>query len=192
VQLLRRTAHWLMKEPELNEESLNATANGDRLVVERQTMGDDPGPATLLTPGGEAIRLELTKAREGVWRAEHTASDLGLYQVANGELKALTHVGPANPREFSDVVSTESLLKPVVTASGGLLQRLVATNGGLSVPRVVPVSGNSSRSGPGWLGLRASRSSVLVGMTRVPLFAGLLGLALLLGGFAAMWAREGR
>ncbi len=44
VSLYRRIAHWLMKEPELEEEALKARATGRTLEVTRQTIGDAPAP----------------------------------------------------------------------------------------------------------------------------------------------------
>src|SRR3546814_14214612 len=41
VSLYRRIAHWLMKEPELEEEALTAQARGRTLEATRQTIGDD-------------------------------------------------------------------------------------------------------------------------------------------------------
>lgn len=196
TQLLRRLGHWLMKEPELNEEALRATAVGNRLIVDRQTMGDDPGRLDLFTPTGEAVTLEFVDKGDGRFEAEHIAQSLGLYRVANGELTALAHVGPANPREYADIISTKKLLGPIANATGGVVNRISTTDAASSLPRIVPVRGTAStRSGSGnssWLGLRSTDASVLKGITQVPLLAGFLGLGLLLLALSGMWAREGR
>ena len=186
-QLLRRLGHWLMKEPELDEEALRATSQGNRLILERQTMEDDPGPVTLLTPTGERETLLFERIGPGLFRVTYEAPTLGLYRAANGDLTALAHVGPANPREFTDVVSTADLVQPVADATGGVVRRVEA-----GLPRIVPVRAGAATSGSNWLGLRRTEATVLRGVDRLPLFAGFLGLALLLGFLAAMWAREGR
>ena len=193
TDLLRRLGHWLMKEPELDEEALTANARGDVLTIERQTMEDAPGPVTVISPTGERIELPMTQTGPGRWRAEHRAESLGLWRAANGDLTALVHVGPANPREFTDVVSTPDLLAPVAEATGGTVRRLLDAPGGdIAVPRIVPVRAGAATSGGGWIGLRRTDASVLKGVDRLPLFAGFLGLALLLGAVAATWYREGR
>ena len=188
TQLLRRVAHWLMKEPELDEEALRMNARGDRLVVQRQTMGEAPEPLTLETPTGNELTLTFEDQGNGLWRAEHKAETLGLFEATSGDLRALAHVGPANPREFAAVVSTPDLVRPVTDATGGGVVRVGSE---ASLPRIVPVSG-STTSGNGWIGLRETGASVLKGVDRVPLFAGFLGLALLLMALAGMWYREGR
>ncbi|WP_287288757.1 hypothetical protein, partial [Mesorhizobium sp.] len=119
VQLYRRIAHWLMKEPELEEERLTADGRGMMLEIRRQTMSDDPGPAQIITPSGKAMTVKLERAEPGVFLGSIETSEIGLYQVGNGDLKALAHVGPVNAPEFTDVVSTENRLRAPAEATGG-------------------------------------------------------------------------
>jgi hypothetical protein len=192
VDLLRRLAHWLMKEPDLEEEALRASARGGRLTVERQTMGDGVAPVTVRSPSGRTTSLDLAEAEPGLWRAAMDADEIGLWRIDEGDRHAFAEVGPPNPREFLDVRSTPDLLKPVADRSGGLVGRLDDGSGGIDVPRIVPIRSGSTFSGPDWLGIRMTEASLLKGIDRVPVFAGFLGLALLLGAVAAMWYREGR
>jgi hypothetical protein len=117
---------------------------------------------------------------------------LGLHRITDGDLSALAHVGPANPLEFQEVVSTTERLQPVADATGGAVVRLGAAPGEANVPRIVAVSERAPAAGSGWIGLRRSQATRLVSINRLPLFSGLLGLALLVGGFTALWFREGR
>ncbi|RWO14168.1 MAG: hypothetical protein EOS08_29920, partial [Mesorhizobium sp.] len=87
VQLYRRIAHWLMKEPELEEERLTADGRGMMLEIRRQTMSDDPGPAQIITPSGKAMTVKLERAEPGVFLGSIETSEIGLYQVGNGDLK---------------------------------------------------------------------------------------------------------
>ncbi|MEC9343134.1 MAG: hypothetical protein VYD64_04730, partial [Pseudomonadota bacterium] len=189
VQLLRRIAHWLMKEPELDEERLTADADGRELVVTRQTLGEAPGAATVTGPLGGTFELPLEEAGAGIWRGEIEVGEFGLYQAVNGDLRALVHVGPPNPREYAEVVSTTELLAPALAGGRGVARR-VAGEG--DIPRIVPVRAGATAAGHGWIGLENAEASVLKGIDRLPLFNGLIGLALLLLATAAMWAREGR
>jgi hypothetical protein len=187
VQLLRRAAHWLMKEPELDEERLNASSDAKKVVIERQTLGDKPEPALLSGPGLGGRPVEFEQVDEGLWRGETEVDEFGLYTAVNGDLRALTHVGPPNPREFGEVVSTTELLRPVLEASRGSVRR---TESGL--PRIVSVRSGATASGPNWIGFDNTGASLLKGVSRLPLFSGLLGLALLIVALSGMWAREGR
>ncbi len=191
VSLYRRLAHWLMKEPELEEERLTADGQGMTLNVRRQTMADEAGVAQIITPSGATRTLSLTETEPGIFAGSMETDEIGLYQIANGDLTALAHVGPVNAPEFADTVSTEDVLKPLAEATGGSVRR-IAADGALAMPGIVPVRGTASASGRDWLGLKTTNESVLKSVNRVPLFAGFFGLALLLLALGSMWWREGR
>jgi hypothetical protein len=192
VDLLRRLAHWLMKEPDLEEEALRARARAGELTVERQTMADTTEPVTIRSPSGTAETITLNAAEPGLWRASVPAREIGLYRIEQGDKRAFAHVGAPNPREFIDARSTDEKLRPVADATGGLIKRMADSSGELTLPRIVPVRSRGTLSGSDWIGIRMTEASVLRGVDRLPLFAGFLGLALLLGTLAATWYREGR
>ena len=189
--LLRRLVHWLMQEPELEEEALTARTAGRDLVVERQTLAEDVPGVTVTGPDGEPQALTLVESAPGLWRALLEDAALGLHRIENGDLTALAHVGPANPREYQNVVSSTERLAPLVEETGGGITRLGPPDS-IAIPRIVAVSERAPAAGKGWIGLRRSQATVLRSVDRIPLLSGLLGLALLIGGFAALWYREGR
>jgi hypothetical protein len=191
LDLLRRMSHWLMKQPDLDEEALRLQVQGHDLVVLRQTMADSVAPVTVTSPTGEARQLNLSESEPGTWRSTIPASELGLWQATDGTLKALINVGPTNPKEFSEVTSTTEALKPLTQATGGDARR-IADSSGVELPRIVPVRASSIFRGDGWMGVKMRDASVVKGVGVLPLFAGLIGLLLLLGAFAATWLREGR
>ncbi|WP_417435827.1 hypothetical protein [Hoeflea sp.] len=189
VALYRRIAHWLMKEPSLEEEALRATANGRTLVVERQTMSDTTDPVSVTLPSGETREITLSPAGEGLFRSELVLDQPGLVEVTSGDLRALAHVGAVDAPEFRATVSTTDMINPISTESGGLTVRVNADASNL--PQILPT--RSSRIDAGErMGLRASNESVLKGVRSVPLFGGFLGLALMILALGATWFREGR
>ena len=191
VALYRRIAHWLMKEPELEEERLTADGRGMVLDIRRQTMSDDPGPAQVITPSGKALSVPLTQSEPGLFFGSVETSEIGLYQIGNGDLTALAHIGPVNAPEFSDTVSTESILRPAAEATGGSVRRLIGATG-MTLPSIVPVRGTANAAGRDWIGLRTTNDSVLKSVSRLPTFGGFFGLAVLLLALGSMWYREGR
>ena len=191
LDLLRRLSHWLMKQPDLEEEALRILVHGHELTVQRQTMGDTVAPVTLTSPTGTTRTLELKAAEPGVWNASIESKELGLWRATDGKLSALANVGPANPREFQEVTSTTGMLKPLADATGGDARRLMQ-NASLAMPRVVAVRTSSTFKGEDWIGLKMRDVSVVRGIGVLPIFAGLIGLLLLIGSLAATWAREGR
>ena len=191
LDLLRKLSHWLMKQPDLEEEALRLSVAGHQLTVRRQTMADSVDPVTVTTPSGQTRTLTLDAAEPGVWQGTLDANELGLWRATDGKLTALINVGPANPREFAEVTSTTDVLAPLANATGGDSRRLAAGST-LNVPRVVPVRTSDTYKGDDWIGLRMRDASVVRGIGVLPVFAGLIGLLLLIGSLAATWAREGR
>jgi len=191
LDLLRRMSHWLMKQPDLDEEALRLQIQGHDLVVLRQTMADSVTPVTVTSPSGATRELTLSASEPGTWRSTIPANELGLWQATDGTLKALINVGPTNPKEFSEVTSTTEMLRPLTQATGGDARRVV-DGSSVELPRIVPVRASSVFRGDGWMGVKMRDASVVRGVGVLPLFAGLIGLLLLLGAFAATWLREGR
>jgi hypothetical protein len=70
--------------------------------------------------------------------------------------------------------------------------RRIAEGDSLDIPRVVPVRTSTTYKGDDWIGLKMRDASVVRGIGVLPIFAGLIGLLLLIGSLAATWAREGR
>ena len=191
LDLLRRLSHWLMQQPDLEEEALRMFANGHELTVQRQTMADSVSDVTLTSPSGATRTLVLDPVEAGVWRKSFDANEMGLWRATDGKLTALINIGPANPREFTEVTSTTDVLAPLANATGGDARRLDNGNG-TEMPRVVPVRSTDTFKGGDWIGLKMRDASVVRGIGVLPIFTGLLGMLLLLGSLALTWAREGR
>ena len=119
VDLLRRLAHWLMKEPDLEEEALRASAKGREVTIERQSVSGEARDVNLVAPDGSKTKLDMTPYAPGLSRAHVTVNRFGLYRAEDGERVALVNVGQENPLEMRDVVSTTEKLRPIAEATGG-------------------------------------------------------------------------
>ncbi|WP_199089343.1 hypothetical protein [Bosea sp. ASV33] len=191
LDLLRRLSHWLMKEPELEEEALRATVRGATVEVERQTLRDNPSPVTITGPDGQSRTVTLEPGRPGLFTARIPTSDLGLYRLTADNLTAFASVGPENPRELMEVVSDPGALQQLAQATGGSSRRIGRESGSaVNVPRIVPVRSGSQFAGNDWIGLRISDSGIVRGVRISPLFIGLIGLAVLFGALVAGWLGE--
>ncbi len=187
VQLYRRLAHWLMKEPELEEERLTAEGRGMTVDIRRQTMDDKALPARVILPSGKVIDVPLSSSGPGLFTGTLLSTEVGLHQVGNGDLSTLVHVGPADSPEYADAVSTTAGIEPAARSSGGSVRRLSA-----GMPSLAPARAGAAMAGRDWIGLRLTGDSRLKSVERLPLFSGVLGLALLLAALSVMWWREGR
>ena len=193
LDLLRRLAHWLMKEPELEEEALRANVRGHAIEIERQSLKADVPPVTVTSPSGAEERVSLTPAEPGISRASVDAAEAGLYRLSDGNLSVLANVGPENPREFQEVVSTPDRLKPIAEATGGTVRRIGnAENSDISLPRLVAIGDSPVYGGAGYAAIKRIGASEVKGVGVLPLAIGFLGLAALLGSVSAAWLFEGR
>jgi len=185
AELIRRTAHWLMREPALEEEQLSADLVGDQVRVERRSLSDAVGPVELVRPDGERETLMLDAERDGVFAASAAASGPGVYRFENDGLSVYLAVGDVDPLEYRDLRSTDAVLAPLAQGSGGMLRWL--NDGAPDVRR--PRAGRDM-TGSDWLGLRANESYVVTGLRERPLLPGWL-VALIVGGALFMaWWRE--
>ncbi len=203
TDLLRRLSHWLMKEPDLEEERLMADAKGLKLTLERRSMQDRIEPVSLKGPSGETQDIELEKTRDGVWSTTLDVKLPGLYkaetQGPERKLTAVAHAGAVDVREMSEVTATPEKLKPILeptggssfwTSASGLLASASAAD--VTVPRISLLSGARVFSGSGWLGLKDREAYLTRGVKLTPMFTGLAALAALLALLSLAWWREGR
>jgi hypothetical protein len=192
AELLRRIAHWLMKEPELEENDLRATVRGDRIDIVRRTLEADGRGVEITFPSGARENLALTEGRDGRATGSLQATAPGLYHVTDGERVAIAAVGALNPVELADVRTTEEPLRIASAATGG--QILWLTDGPPDVRRVRPNrdSGGKEPGGRGWIGLRANGDYVVAGIMQLPLLPGIALFAVGLLTLVLAWRREGR
>ncbi len=191
LDLLRRLAHWLMKEPELEEEALRASAKGHEVTVERQSASGAERETDLVAPDGTRTKLTMTAEAPGLARAHVAVDRYGLYRAEDGQHVALVSVGPDNPLEMQDIVSTPEKLRPIAESTGGTVHRLAAAGGGVAIPRVVSLNPGPSYGGSDYIGIKRTGSSELIGARSTSLASGFLGLAFLLGAVVAAWLVEG-
>ena len=187
AELLRRLAHWLMKEPELEENDLRLMSRGGRLEVVRRSLERDDRPVTVTAPSGESMQVRLTEEGGGRAVARLQASETGLYQAADGSRRAVAAVGAMAAREYGDVRATAERLSPLAAATGGAVIWL-AQDGLPEIRRTRP---GRRTSGRGWIGLREGGEYLVTGAERVPLPPAWLTLLLFLGGLVLAWRREG-
>ncbi len=187
AELLRRLAHWLMKEPELEEERLAATIADGVIAVERRSMANAAQPVSLTYPSGKKVTLMLAKVEPGIWRATAKADELGLYRLTDGTLTAVAAAGPLNPKEVADMRATDRILQPIAQASGGSVHWLAD---GVPDARRVNASGNAA--GANWIGLRANGAYRVTSVEQQPLLPPWAALVLLLGTLLLAWRVEGR
>ncbi len=191
AELLRRIAHWLMKEPALEEESLHASISGGLLRIERRTLQDGPPPNLLVNaPDGTVRTVQLAPDGEGRSMAELAAPDLGVWRVSDGTTTVFAAAQTSNLRETADLRATASGLGPLVKASGGSA-RFLASGGSLHVPELRRTEPGREAAGTSWIGLPRRNDHIVTGVSALPLLPAWAALPLLLGLVLLAWRREG-
>ncbi|NBP73731.1 MAG: hypothetical protein EBU57_11390, partial [Alphaproteobacteria bacterium] len=185
-EILRRLAHWLMKEPELEEEDLRAVVEGQNLAIIRRSVEDSHPPVEVTLPSGVQKTVTLTKGIGGRARATVPAEEVGIYRLDDGNRTAVTAVGNLNPKEFGDMRASEEKLAPLASASGGGIGWL---SDGL--PNLRRVSADRNHSGSGWMGVVSNRDFRVASVRQTPLLPAFLVLLLGLGALVWAWRREG-
>jgi hypothetical protein len=187
LELLRRLAHWLMGEPELEEEALVVGGTGGEVTITRRTLADRVPPLRLVSPAGEEREVAMVEVAPGRWQAEFEGGENGVWRLASGDLSGVAVVGPAAPKEFENPISTGAILGPLADATRGAVRRLED-----GVPEIRMVREGRVADGRGWIGLADREAYQLRDIRLVPLAPGWLML-LLASGFAfAAWRVEGR
>lgn len=203
AELLRRLAHWMMKEPELEENALTAAPSPGGFVIERRSLEPGDKRITVTDPSGAETVVDLAPAGPGLWRAEVETETLGLHRLTDAAdsalgaaedgrraepLEAVAVVGPPSPQEFADPISTDRHLKTLVRDTGGGVIRLAADG----PPEIRRVREGRGADGDGWIGFPRREAYRVAGATLTPLFPSwaLFGLAALFA--IAAWRAEGR
>ncbi len=187
AELLRRLAHWLMKEPDLEEESLTIRIKEGRLAIERHSLVVEPKKVTVTFPSGRQRKVELAAGKGGLAGASMPAAESGLYRVEDGKRTALAAAGVLNPLETADLRATPERLSGVAKATGGGIAWIAD-----GIPDFRRTMAGRDTAGRGWMGLKRNASYLVTGVAEVSLLPGLLVLALVLGGLMVAWWREGR
>ena len=187
LELLRRLAHWMMKEPELEEEALTATAEGQSMRITRRTLGETAPPVTVTSPDGSTSAVDLTANGPGTFEGTYQGPDIGLYRLENGDETSVIGLGPAAPREFVETIADAVALAPAISALRGGVVRLEDGS-----PRLRNVRAGRPAAGRGWLGLTPRGAYETRDVRQTPILPGWLVLLLSAALITGAWLREGR
>ncbi len=187
LEMLRRLAHWMMGEPDLEEEALVATTDGQTLNVTRRTLSEQVGDVTVTYPDGSEGTLALSEGAPGRYTADIEGAEQGLYRLTDGTLETVIALGPAAPREFEETIASGDRLNPLVEPLSGAVMRLED-----GMPDVRRVAEGRNASGRGWIGLTTREAYLTTDVTITPLVSAWLFLLIAAGLMIGAWLREGR
>ncbi|WP_324752361.1 hypothetical protein [Roseovarius sp. Pro17] len=187
LELLRRLAHWMMKEPELEEEALWAEATGQKMRIIRRTLGEEVEDVTVTAPDGSDATLSLKEVSPGRFEALYDGPQIGLYRLTSGDQNAVIGLGPAAPLEFERTIASGDALAPLIDAANGGIRAIED-----GVPAIREVRVGRPAAGRGWLGITPRGAYATLSVTQTPLLPAWLVLALIAALVTGAWLREGR
>ena len=187
LELLRRLAHWMMKEPELEEEALTAFATGQSMRIQRRTLSDSVPPVTVTDPNGQTTELTLSEVAPGQFEALYDGPEIGLYRLENAEQSAVIGLGPAAPKEFEATIATADILAERVAGTRGGVVRIED-----GIPRIRTVREGRPASGRGWIGITPRGAYETQDVRQMALLPPWLVLLMAAGLITGAWLREGR
>lgn len=190
AELLKRLSHWLMKEPDLEENRLRVTIGDNSLRIARHSNSDHlDAPARITAPDGHVTTLTLTAEGHGLFSGSLSTGGLeGLWTVRQDGLTAVAAQATRDPIEDADLRATASILSPLATRSGGALRWM---GDGTDTPRIRQTQGGAS-SGSGWIGFPRQLVAVASSSRLTLLCPSWLALSGVLALLFLGWWREGR
>ena len=187
LELLRRLAHWMMGEPELEEDALLAETTGQNMRIARRTLKETAAPVVVTSPDGSTTELSLSETAPGRFETQFTGAEIGLYRLNDGTHETVIGLGPAAPREFEKTIATAELLQPLIDDTRGGVARLED-----GIPTIRTVREGRPAAGRGWLGITPRGAYETLNVRQTPLLPAWLVLLLASGLILAAWLREGR
>ncbi|WP_305967866.1 MULTISPECIES: glutamine amidotransferase [unclassified Mameliella] len=187
LDLLRRLAHWMMKEPELEEEALWAEPAGQTMRIVRRTLNEFVGDVIVTTPDGDEVQVPLEEVSPGRYEAIYDGPQIGLYRLEENALSAVVGLGPSAPREFVQTIASGAALAPVIDEMRGGVMRLEE-----GLPSIREVRAGRPAAGRGWIGLTPREAYETLDVRQTPLAPEWLVLLLAAGLIVGAWMREGR
>ena len=188
-EMFRRTAHWLMGEPDLDAEKLTATAENGLLAIERRTLEDRSQTVVVEKPDGTKETVRLSKTSNGIYRGSVKSAGQGAYRLASGEVTTITAIGSLNPKEYAKLQPTTEHLTPLAEGTGG---GLFATELSANIPAIRRTKPGKTSSSADWMGLVAHEDYAVRSSKRSPLAPGWLFFILALLSMGGAWLREGK
>ena len=189
-EMFRRTAHWLMGEPELDAETLSGVRDGNDLVITRKSLDDIKDPVTVIAPNGAQSRVSLDRVADGLYRATIPLKGQGAYRLSNNDISTVAAVGALNPKEYENLLPTEEILKPLSEATAGLITSVSIDSANL--PDIRRPNKGWSTSGKDWIGLVSHNAYTVTQSRRTSLAPGIFLFCLFFLFLAWAWRREGQ
>ena len=128
ADLLRRLVHWLMKEPELEENELSAKVENNTILITRNSLVLNNKPISLISPSNKKMEVFLEELGNGKQIGKILSPEQGIWKLSSGSSSISIIVGNYNSSEYLDVRSTEQIIQPIVDKNMGSINWINSQN----------------------------------------------------------------
>ena len=188
-ELFRRLSHWLMSEPDLEADRLQAKIENGRLSINHYSLNDETKPIQVLKPDGKPILVKLKRVAPGHFAGALDVTQEGAYRIDNGALSTIAAAGSLNPTEFKQIIATPKYLEPLVKKTGGFLQ---INNGTNDVPTFKKIQPNTKIKKRNYAGLISHNAYKVTASKQTALSPTWVFFLLILAALLLAWRFEGR
>ncbi len=155
-KLLRRTIHWLLKEPELQENNIITKVKNGKIEIFKNTLIKGDVSAKVVKPDGKIQNIVIKDNMNGQLSAVINANISGKYKIIIGEKIKTLFVGNTNYEETNDVRSSDKLVSRIALESNGGVFWL---NQG--IPDIIRITNKSIiKAGVNWIGITSKNNFV--------------------------------
>lgn len=187
AELLRRLAHWMMKEPELDEEKLWGEVRDETLTVWRRSLAETVEDVTVTAPDGTIISVPMTQSDMGLFRGATPINGVGLYRLEDAGQSVVVAATSDVAIEYEHAIATEDILSPLVNVHRGGVFRIEQ-----GLPRLRDVREGRVAAGRGWFGAWVRDAEQVTRVTLAPIAPVWVYLILIAGLMIGAWMREAR
>lgn len=139
ADLLRRLVHWLMKEPELEENELSAKIDNDTILITKNSLNLDKKPIISTSPDNIKEEIVLEDIGRGKQIGKILSPKEGTWKFSSGNSQISLIVGNSNSSEYLDVRATDNIVKPIVSYTSGSINWV---NNEKNIPKIKQIQKN--------------------------------------------------
>lgn len=139
ADLLRRLVHWLMKEPELEENELSAKIDNDTILITKNSLNLDKKPIISTSPDNIKEEIVLEDIGRGKQIGKILSPKEGTWKFSSGNSQISLIVGNSNSSEYLDVRATDNIVKPIVSYTSGSINWV---NNEKNIPQIKQIQKN--------------------------------------------------
>ena len=184
-EFIRRLSHWLMKEPELEENKLSAEVEASQLKIELRSLLPVDPVVDITDPDGKLTKVSLKHLGNGRYVGGSLVKEAGLYKLDDGSTSLFVPVGALNPLEYMQVIASPEIIGPATQSTGG---KMYWANS--QIPAIRHIVQGRVMGAKNWLGLRQNNDYRVTGLGRLSLIPAILAIFLVVGSLIFAWRRE--